>query len=84
MLMPDDLIINKNCSKSLISIHSKYNSSVIASKKVKRNEVSRWGIFNFKTLKFSAKKDWEIQESLLNHPDYKKAIKGEDEYNFMP
>ena len=48
MLMPDDLIINNNCSKSLIKIHARYKSSVIASKKIKRNEVSRWGIFKFK------------------------------------
>ena len=31
MLMPDDLIIKKNCSSSLIKLHKKYNSSVIAS-----------------------------------------------------
>ena len=30
----------------MIKIHKKYKSSVIASKKVKRHEVSRWGIFN--------------------------------------
>jgi UTP--glucose-1-phosphate uridylyltransferase len=46
MLLPDDLIIKSNCSKSMIKIHKKYKSSVIASKKVKRHEVSRWGIFN--------------------------------------
>ena len=46
MLLPDDLIINKNCSKSMISINTKYNASVIASMKVKKKDVSRWGIFN--------------------------------------
>ena len=25
MLLPDDLIINKNCSKSMINVHKKYN-----------------------------------------------------------
>ena len=50
MVLPDDLIIKKNCSKSMINIHNKYNVSVIASKKVKYSEVSRWGIF--KTEKF--------------------------------
>ena len=50
MLMPDDLIINKNCSKSLINLHRKYKSSVIASKKVKKSDVSRWGIFKAKKL----------------------------------
>ena len=46
MLLPDDLIIKKNCSRSMISIHKKFNSSVMASMKVKKNEVFRWGIFN--------------------------------------
>ena len=48
MLMPDDLIIKNNCSKSLIKIHKMYNSSVIASKKVKKSDVTRWGIFSLK------------------------------------
>ena len=30
MLMPDDLIMKKNCSSSLIKLHKKYNSSIIA------------------------------------------------------
>ena len=50
MLMPDDLIIKKNCSSSLIKLHNKYNSSVIASKRVKSNSVSRWGIFDIKKI----------------------------------
>ena len=45
MLLPDDLIIKNNCSKSMISIHNKYKSSVMASLNVKRNTVSRWGIY---------------------------------------
>ncbi len=48
MLLPDDLIIKKNCSKSMISIHKKFNASVMASMKVNKNEVSRWGIYNIK------------------------------------
>jgi UTP--glucose-1-phosphate uridylyltransferase len=48
MLLPDDLIIKKNCSKSMISIHKKYNTSVMASMKVSKKEVSRWGIYNVK------------------------------------
>ena len=43
MLLPDDLIIKKNCSKEMIKIHKKYNSSVIASKKVDTKDISRWG-----------------------------------------
>ena len=50
MLMPDDLIINYNCSLSLIKLNKKFNSSVIASKKVNRKDVSRWGIFNLKKI----------------------------------
>jgi len=45
MLMPDDLIIKKNCSKSMIKVHKKYKSSVMASMKVKKSEVKRWGIY---------------------------------------
>ena len=48
MLLPDDLIIKKNCSKSMIAIHKKFNSSVMASMKVNINEVSRWGIYGIK------------------------------------
>ena len=47
MLLPDDLIIKNNCSSSMIKIHKKYNSSVMASMKVKRNSVTRWGIYKF-------------------------------------
>ena len=48
MLLPDDLIIKKNCSKSMIAIHRKFKSSVMASMKVNKKEVSRWGIYNVK------------------------------------
>ena len=48
MLLPDDLIINKNCSKSMIDTHNKFKSSVIASMNVNIKTVSRWGIFNLK------------------------------------
>jgi len=51
MLLPDDLIIKKNCSNSMIRLHKKYKSSVIASKRVRAKDVSRWGIFKIK--KFS-------------------------------
>ena len=40
----------------MIKLHSKYNSSVIASKKVKAKDVSRWGIFKLK--KFSKDNFW--------------------------
>ena len=69
MLLPDDLIIKKNCSKSMIKIHKKFNSSVIAAKKVKRNDVSRWGIFKFR--KYS-KKNFLIQD-VIEKPSIKSA-----------
>jgi len=48
MLLADDLIVKKNCSKEMIALHKKTKGSVIASKKVERNTVSRWGILGFK------------------------------------
>ena len=45
MLLPDDLIINKNCSKDMIKVHHKQKSSVMASMKVDSKSVSRWGIY---------------------------------------
>ena len=48
MLLPDDLIIKKNCSKSMINIHNKFKCSVMASMKVNKKTVSRWGIFDLK------------------------------------
>jgi len=45
MLLPDDLIIKKNCSKSMINIHNRYKSSVMESMNVNKKTVSRWGIF---------------------------------------
>ncbi len=48
MLLPDDLIIKKNCSRSMIKIHRRYKSSVMASMNVNKKTVSRWGIFKLK------------------------------------
>ena len=48
MLLPDDLIMKKNCSLEMIKIHKRFNASVIASKKVHHRDVSRWGIFKLK------------------------------------
>ena len=55
MLLPDDLIIKKNCIKEMLSLHKKTKSSIIATKKVDKREVSRWGILypkNKKKIKF--------------------------------
>ena len=48
LLLPDDIIIKKNCSKSMIAVHNKYNSSVMASMKIAKKDVTRWGIYNVK------------------------------------
>ncbi len=47
LVLPDDIIIKENCSKKIINIHNKYHSSVIAAKKVKSSEVSRYGIVKY-------------------------------------
>ena len=50
MLLPDDLIVKNNCSKDMISISMKNKCSVMASMKVKKNNVSRWGIYSVLSL----------------------------------
>ena len=47
LLLPDDVIKGSNCSKELIAINKKKNSSVIALRKVKKNDVKRYGIVGF-------------------------------------
>jgi len=69
MLMPDDLIIKKNCSKTLIKLHKKYKASIIASKRVERRNVSRWGIFDVKKIN---KKDFIIK-NVIEKPSIKTA-----------
>ena len=46
MLLPDDLIMKKNCSKDMIKVHNKYKCSVMASMSVNKKSVSRWGILS--------------------------------------
>jgi len=48
MLLPDDLIIKRNCSKDMIKIHKKMKCSIMASMKVNKKTVSRWGIYSKK------------------------------------
>ena len=59
MLLPDDLIMKTNCSRAMIKLHNQYKSSVIASKKVKKNDVSRWGIFDLKKIN---KRNFKIKD----------------------
>ena len=70
MLLPDDLIIKKNCSKSIIKVHSRYNSSVMASMNVNKKTVSRWGIY--KLDKRLNKKDYLIKD-VVEKPSIKTA-----------
>ena len=77
MLLPDDLIIKKNCSKSMIKLNKRFNSSIMASMKVNQRDVSRWGIF-----KLSKKinrsnffiKDVIEKPSIKNSPSNKAVI----------
>ena len=66
MLLPDDLIVKQNCSKSMIAIHKKFKSSVMASMKVKKKDVSRWGIYKIK--KKINKKNFTIQGVIEKPP----------------
>ena len=70
MLLPDDLIIKKNCSKSMINSHKKYNASIMASMTVNKKTVSRWGIY--KLGKKLNKTDYLIKE-VVEKPDVKIA-----------
>ena len=70
MLLPDDLIIKKNCSKSMIGTHEKYKASVMASMSVNKKTVSRWGIY--KLYKKLNKNDYLIN-SVIEKPKIKDA-----------
>ena len=69
MLLPDDLIINKNCSKEMIILHKKKKSSIIATKTVKKKTVSRWGILSYKN---KSKDFFEITD-VVEKPNIKDA-----------
>ena len=70
MLLPDDLIIKKNCSKSMISSHKKYKASVMASMSVNKKTVARWGIY--KLNKKLNKNDYSIK-GVVEKPNIKEA-----------
>ena len=70
MLLPDDLIINQNCSKSMINIHNRFNSSVMASMNVNKKTVSRWGVY--KLGKRINNKNYLIKD-VIEKPSIKKA-----------
>ena len=77
MLLPDDLIVKNNCAKSMIKVHKKYKSSVMASMNVNKKTVSRWGIYKLK--KRIDKKNYLISDvvekpSIKNAPSNKAVI----------
>ena len=70
MLLPDDLIIKRNCSRSMIKVHKKYKSSVMASMTVNKKTVSRWGIYDLKAR--INKNNYQIK-SVIEKPKIKNA-----------
>ena len=70
MLLPDDLIVKQNCSKSMIFIHQKFKSSVMASMKVNKKSVSRWGIYSIKE---KINKANFVIKSVIEKPTIKQA-----------
>ena len=70
MLLPDDLIIKKNCSKNMISVHKKYKSSVMSSIKVNKKNVERWGIYSVKS---RINKNSFLVDDVIEKPDINKA-----------
>ena len=70
MLLPDDLIIKRNCSKDMILIHNKKKCSVMASMKVKRKTVNRWGIYSKKN---NINKNNFYINDVIEKPDIKSA-----------
>ena len=78
MLLPDDLIINQNCSKSMIKVHNRNKASVMASMTVKKSTVSRWGIY--KLNKKLNQRDYTIndviEKPLVKNAPSNKAVIG--------
>ena len=70
MLLPDDLIIKQNCTKSMIKVHNRYKSSIMASMNVNKRTVSRWGIY--KINKRLDKKNFLI-DNVIEKPSIKTA-----------
>jgi len=78
MLLPDDLIIKKNCSRAMINTHKRYGASVMASMKVNKKTVSRWGIYklNKKINKNDYIIDSVIEKPSVNDAPSNKAVIG--------
>ena len=69
MLLPDDLIIKKNCSKEMIKLHQLNKCSIIATKKVANKSVSRWGILSIQ----KKRKNFFQIKDVVEKPNINKA-----------
>ena len=69
MLLADDLIINQNCTKEMLKLYKNKKNSIIASKKVNKSSVSRWGILGVKNKK---KNSFQIK-NVIEKPTVKEA-----------
>ena len=69
MLLPDDLIIKKNCTREMINLHNKTKGSIIATKQVDKKTISRWGILSIK----NRKKNYFQINDVIEKPSIKKA-----------
>ena len=69
VLLPDDLIIKKNCTKEMINLHNKTKGSIIATKQVNKKTVSRWGILSIK----NKNKNYFQIKDVVEKPSIKKA-----------
>ena len=69
MLLPDDLIINYNCTKEMIKLHNKKKSSIIATKTVNKKTVSRWGILSVQ----NKSKNYFKIGNVIEKPNFKEA-----------
>ena len=67
--IPINTITKINCSKKMIKIHNQHKSNVIASKKVDKKDVSRWGIFKMKKIN---KRNFLIKD-VVEKPSIKSA-----------
>ena len=70
MLLPDDLIIKKNCSKNMMKIFKKKKCGVMASMTVKKNTVNRWGIY---AIKYKIDKNNFFIKDVIEKPEIKSA-----------
>ncbi len=52
LILPDDIIKGKNCSRELILLNKKKKSSILALRQVNKKDVNRYGIVGFQNRKY--------------------------------